>query len=354
MDDIMSLYMERKLIKKILISALEPSANLHLEPILPHLNRDIVGIFDNRFGSPLYDTREFSVMGFWDVLPKIKMAKRAIKEMVELAKECDRVLLIDAPSFNLPLAKALKKRYPNLEITYYILPKVWAWKKKRVKKVEKYCDNLASIFPFEPNFYNRATYIGNPLLDEIKLRKDPNLDYNTIAFMPGSRKGEVARLMPIFKEVAKEIKGRKVIIVPPFLKGEDLKETYGDLDDFDISYIMQETLAYSDFAFICSGTATLEAAIIGVPFVLAYKTKSFDFKIARFFIKLKYAGLANLILDFAGKKPLHHEFLQDEVTKENLLKEYREFDKYKFARGSYDLIELLKEGSSKNLINLLK
>jgi lipid-A-disaccharide synthase len=339
---------------KILISALEPSANLHLEPIISELDRDIVGIFDKRFGSPLYDTREFSVMGFFDVLPKIKLAKRAIKEMVNLAKDCDRVLLIDAPSFNLPLAKALKKNYPDLEITYYILPKVWAWKKGRVKKVEKYCDNLASIFPFEPNFYNKAIYVGNPLLDEIKTRKDPNIDYNTVAFMPGSRKGEVARLMPIFREVAKEIEGRKVIIVPPFLKGEDLKETYGDYSDFDISYVMEDSLAHSDFAFICSGTATLEAAIIGVPFVLAYKTKSFDYKVARFFIKLKYAGLANLILDFSKKEPLHCEFLQDEVTKENLLREYREFDKYKFARGSYDLIELLKEGSSKNLIKLLK
>jgi len=338
---------------KLLISALEPSANLHLEPILSDLNKEIVGIYDKRFGSPIYDTREFSVMGFWDVLPKIKMAKRAIKEMVDLAKECDSVLLIDAPSFNLPLAKALKEKYPKLKITYYILPKVWAWKKKRVKKVEKYCDNLASIFPFEPKFYNRATYVGNPLLDEISFRHDPAITYNTIAFMPGSRKGEVARLMPIFREVAKEIKGRKVIIVPPFLKGEDLKETYGDIDDFDISYIMQETLSTSDFAFICSGTATLEAAIIGVPFVLAYKTKSFDFKVARFFIKLPYAGLANLILDFAGKEPLHKEFLQDEVTKENLLKAYHEHDKYLFAKGSYDLVELLKEGSSKNLLKML-
>jgi lipid-A-disaccharide synthase len=345
--------MKSNLNKKLLISALEPSANLHLEPILPKLNQEIVGIFDKRFGDPLYDTKEFSVMGFFDVLPKIKLAKRAIKEMVKLASECEHVLLIDAPSFNLPLAKALKESYPDLKITYYILPKVWAWKKGRVKKVEKYCDNLASIFPFEPNFYNRATYVGNPLLDELTIKKDPNIDYDTVAFMPGSRKGEVARLMPIFREVAKEIKGKKVIIVPPFLKGEDLSETYGDYSDFDISYMMEETLAHSDFAFICSGTATLEAAIIGVPFVLAYKAKSLDFKIARFFIKLKYAGLANLILDFSNKSPLHQEFLQDEVTKENLLKVYREFDKYKFARGSYDLLQLLKDGSSENIIKLL-
>jgi len=338
---------------KLLISALEPSANLHLEPLLGSLDASISGIFDTRFGTPLYPSSEFSVMGFWDVIPKIKKAKQAIKEMVELAKDVDSVLLIDAPSFNLPLARAIKAAYPDKKITYYILPKVWAWKKKRVKKVERYCDNLASIFPFEPQFYNKATYIGNPLLDEIKMQKNPNKTYNTIAFMPGSRKGEIKRLMPIFREIAKEVKGDKVIIVPPFLKGEDLTELYGDIDDFNISYIMEETLAHSDFAFICSGTATLEAAIIGVPFVLAYKTKSFDYKIAKFFIKLPYAGLANLILDFAGKPALHQEFLQDDVSKENLLEAYRNFDKEHFSNSAKTLHTLLRSGSTKNLINLL-
>jgi len=338
---------------KLLISALEPSANLHLEPILSSLEAEVVGIFDTRFGQPLYPTTEFSVMGFWDVLPKIKLAKKAIKEMVVLAKDVDSILLIDAPSFNLPLAKAIKKKYPDKKITYYILPKVWAWKKGRVKTVEKYCDNLASIFPFEDQFYTRATYVGNPLLDEIHFQKDPNKSYKTIAFMPGSRKSEVQRLMPIFKEVAKEIKGEKVIIVPPFLKGEDLHELYGNIDDFNISYIMEETLAHSDFAFICSGTATLEAAIIGTPFVLAYKAKKLDYFIAKRFVKLKFVGLANIILDFAGYKPLHEELLQEAVNKENLLSAYHDMDKERFFQASNALKSLLHSGSTKNLINLL-
>ncbi len=338
---------------KLLISALEPSANLHLEPLLKDLNPEIVGIFDRRFGQPLYPTTEFSVMGFWDVLPKIKLAKKAIKEMVVLAKDVDSILLIDAPSFNLPLAKAIKKQYPDKKITYYILPKVWAWKKGRVKTVEKYCDNLASIFPFEDQFYTRATYVGNPLLDEIQFQKDPNKSYNTIAFMPGSRKSEVQRLMPIFREVAKEIKGEKVIIVPPFLKGEDLYELYGNIDDFNISYIMEETLSHSDFAFICSGTATLEAAIIGTPFVLAYKAKKLDYFIAKRFVKLKFVGLANIILDFAGYEPLHQELLQEAVSKENLLRAYHDMDKNHFFQASKQLKSLLQSGSTKNLINLL-
>ncbi len=337
----------------ILVSALEPSANLHLQALLPHLKAPISGIVDKRFCDPIYDTRDFLVMGFSGVLPKINLAQKAIKEMVDLSASCQSVLLIDAPSFNLRLAKAIKARYPDKPITYYILPKVWAWKKGRVKAVERYCDHLASIFPFEDQFYHRSLYVGNPLLDEITTFRDPDRHYDRVAFLPGSRVGEVKRLMPIYRQIAKEIKGRKVLLIPPFLKGEDIKETYGDISDFDISYVMQETLAHSDFAFICSGTATLEAAIIGTPFVLAYKAKSIDYQIAKRFVKLPYVGLANLIFHFAQQAPLHEEFLQNEVTAHNLLDAYTHCDTAHFHRASLELRSMLKHGSAKNVANLL-
>jgi len=195
--------------------------------------------------------------------------------------------------------------------------------------------------------------VGNPLLDEIQTFRDPHTHHNTTAFLPGSRRGEVKRLMPIFRELAKRIEGRKVLLIPPFLKGEDIGELYGDIEDFDISYVMQETLAHSDFAFICSGTATLEASIIGTPFVLVYKARAIDFRIAKTFVKLPYVGLANLILHFAGREPLHPEFFQEEVNVQNLLNSYQDIDKMKFAKASYDLREILKYGSAKNVANLL-
>ena len=152
---------------KILVSSLEPSANLHLGEILKEEKFEIVGIFDEKFGTPLYGSREFAVMGFIDVIPKILKAKEAIKNLANLSKECDKVLLIDGPSFNLPLAKEIKKVNPSIEIIYYILPKVWAWKKGRIKTVNKYVDKKAYIFPFEEEFWGKG-YVGNPLLDEIK------------------------------------------------------------------------------------------------------------------------------------------------------------------------------------------
>ncbi|MCH9813748.1 MAG: lipid-A-disaccharide synthase [Epsilonproteobacteria bacterium] len=335
----------------LLVSALEPSANLHLEPILNKLETfTLSGIFDQKFGTPLYQSSEFSVMGFLDILPKIFKAKEAIAEMVFLAKEVDTILLIDSPAFNLPLAKAIKKRYPEKKIVYYILPKVWAWKKGRVKQVEAYCDVLASIFPFEEQFYNKSIYIGNPLLDEIIAFKDPQKTYHQIAFLPGSRKSEIKKLMPIFKETAQQIESKKVLVIPKFLQGEDLTKIYGDIDDFDISYDMQSTLTQSDFAFICSGTATLEATIIGTPFVLAYKAKKLDYFIASRLVKLSHVGLANIIMDFAGKQSVHQELLQEDVTVKNLLNAYETFDTEKFYKKAKDVKNILQHGAVDHII----
>ncbi len=339
---------------KLLISALEPSANLHLEPILNQLtNPKISGIFDPKFGEALYSSSEFSVMGLMDVLPKILKAKEAISEMVFLSRDVDTVLLIDSPAFNIPLAKAIKEKFPDKKIVYYILPKVWAWNRKRVKKIEAYVDIQASIFPFEKSFYKHCVYVGNPLLDEIKVKNDPSVTHEQIAFLPGSRKSEIQKLMPVFKEVSKEISKKKVLIVPSFYKNKSLDHIYGDISDFEISYDLQESLSHSDFAFICSGTATLEAALIGTPFVLAFIAKKIDYFIGSKIVNLNHVGLANIIMDFEKQQAVHQEFLQDDVTKENLLNAYYSFDKEAFSQNSQKLKDILAHGSVKNVVKML-
>ena len=339
---------------KLLVSALEPSANLHLEPILEGLSDiELLGIYDKKFGKPLYPSSDFAVMGIVDALEKYSFAKKALNDMIFLAKEADAILLIDSPAFNLPLAKSLKLNYPNKKIIYYILPKVWAWKKSRAKIVEKYCDKACSIFPFEKEFFKNQTYVGNPLLDEIKVFNDGKTK-NQVAFLPGSRSGEIKRLMPIFREVAKEISTKKLLVVPKFFDEKKIKELYGDISEFEVSFDTHRSLANSDFAFICSGTATLESAIIATPFVLAYKAREIDFFIGRKLVKLPYVGLANILLDFEEKPPLHKEFLQKEATAENLLEEFRTFDKEKFLKGSLAIKDILKHGSKENLIKELR
>ncbi|WP_086248716.1 lipid-A-disaccharide synthase [Campylobacter vicugnae] len=338
---------------KILVSSLEASANLHLKEVLTHLNNvQICGIFDKRFGDALYDSKEFSAMGFVEILPLIFKAKKALKQMVELARDCDRVLLIDSPAFNIPLAKAIKEAGLKCEIIYYILPQVWAWKKKRVAKVERYCDRLASILPFDEKFYNKSEYVGHPLLDEINVQKTTHTKNSIIAFMPGSRCSEISRLMPLYKEVAKNIEAKKLLVTPPFL-AKNIDEYYGDVSEFEIVYDAKDALMASEFAFICSGTATLEAALIGTPFVLCYKAKAIDIFIARRLVKLKYAGLANIIFDFMGKEPLHTELIQESATVQNLLKSYEHYDANKFLKSCKELREYLKHGSAKSVAEMI-
>ena len=340
---------------KLLVSALEPSANLHLESLLDKLNNiEIKGVFDKRFGEAKYYSKQFSVMGIIDVIPKIFQAKKAIKELALLSKECDKVLLIDAPAFNLPLAKAIKKINPTIEIIYYILPKVWVWKKGRIKVVEKFCDIQASIFPFEKNFYKKSIFVGNPLIEQIKEYKKGVTKNNIVAFLAGSRKSEIKALMPVFREVAKKISEKKLLVIPKNFTNKEIKEIYGDISEFEISFDTHLALLNSDFAFVCSGTASLEATLIGTPFVLVYIAKKFDYFIAKSFIDLKFVGLANIILDFENKKPLHKEFLQNDVNRENLLKEYRELNREKFFENSKELREFLSINKKKELFKLIR
>jgi len=340
---------------KILVSALEPSANLHLKEILKNFEGEfeLMGIFSEELGTPYMKSSEFSAMGFVEVLPLIFKAKKAMKVMSQMAKEADAVLLIDSPAFNLPLAKAIKEAGAKAAVTYYILPQVWAWKPKRVSVVERYCDNLASILPFDAKFYNRSTYVGHPLMDEIRIKKTSLSSSGKVAFLPGSRRSEISRLMPVYRELAKKIEAKRLLVVPPFLL-DKVGEIYGDVSDFEVVSNTPEALYESDFAFVCSGTATLEAALIGTPFVLAYKAKAIDVFIARKFVKIKHAGLANIMFDFMGKEPLHEEFIQEFATAENLLRAYKSCDRQKFLKGCDELRTYLGHGSSKNVVKILK
>lgn len=379
---------------KYLISCLEPSANLHFKEVLEHLKKidpacEICGIYDEKLGSPIYKSSEFSAMGFIEILPLILKARRAVAQMTRLAAECDRVLLIDSPAFNLPLARAIKESGARAEISYYILPQVWAWKPHRAEKLKAFCDNLLSIWPFEAKFFGancegnkgavlqeaeskdaapkenaahpseqsaktaKYSFVGHPLLDEIKFQKSSYEKQGKLAFMPGSRRAEISRLMPIFRALAPKFENsERVLIIPPHLM-DQRDEIYGSLDGFSIANDTPATLKDCDFAFICSGTATLEAALIGTPFVLCYKARAFDVWLARKLVKLKHVGLANIIFDFLGEEPLHEELLQGEVSAQNLLAAYERCDAAKFKLASEKLRDYLKLGSSENVARIL-
>lgn len=347
---------------KILLSALEASANLHASHVLnelrKHENIELCGIYELKGeNEPLLKSSEFSAMGFLGVLHLIKKAKKAIKSMCELARGVDAVLLIDSPAFNIPLAKALKKAKISAKVSYYILPQVWAWKEYRAKIVRANCDNLLSILPFEEKFYENSVFVGHPLLDEIKIGSNNFWNSKNLVFMPGSRKGEINALMPVFKDFALLLgqKGfgdfNKQIVVPPHFRGKE-NEIYGDTSDFSFVYDANEALFGAKFAFICSGTATLQAALIGTPFVLCYKARAFDVWLARHFVKnLRHIGLANIIFDFMGENELHKELIQNEVSPNALMEAF--LSASEFEQKSQKLREYLKSAASANVAKII-
>ena len=344
---------------KILVSALETSSNLHLKELKKYLGEDVelLGIFDKSLGNPNYDISELAIMGFVDVLKKLPFFFKLKKEMLGLAKDCDKVLLMDGSGFNLPLAKAIKKQYPSKEIIYYILPQAWAWKKYRIPVLANTCDKLLSIIPFEKNHYPKNAsieYVGHPLMDEIPYFRKELVKSGKVVFMPGSRRGEISKLMPIYKELAKKIDKQAVLVVPSHFSQKFISEVYGDTSHFVISKNTYDALEEAEFAFICSGTATLEASLMGIPFVLTYIAKPIDFFIMKRTVDLTYIGLANIFFERMGKTPIHEEFMQEDVTVFNLMEAYKRVDRLKFLDNSLKLRRYLGHGSSKRVSIILQ
>lgn len=348
---------------KLFVSVLEHSANIHLSFLLKELEKyeeiTLSGIFSPSVSEdkPLYDISEFAVMGFVDIFKKIPFFIKANKAMAKLALESDKVLLMDSSSFNLPLAKRIRQYNPNKEIIYYILPQVWAWKPWRAKELERYCTRLAAILPFEVECYkSRASFVGHPLLDSITQFRQEGEDSKSIVFMPGSRKSEIRRIYPIFYRLKDELKRLDstlnfVLVVPKHFR--DL-EIYGDVSDFSISKDARDSLKNAKFAFICSGTATLECAIIGTPFVLGYRAKWLDAFIVKRFLNIKYVGLANILYQKIKPNTLFHkELLQDDLNVANLLEAYNNAKNDDFISKAKVLREYLEGGSAKKVASWL-
>ena len=346
---------------KLLVSALEHSANIHLRRLVQELPDDteLQGIFTKELGKPIVDLRSLAIMGFVDALKKLRFFFKLADEMVEKAKDADKVLLMDSSGFNLPLAKKIKKAYPDKEVIYYILPQAWAWKKKRIPVLERTCDHLCSILPFEKEYYSKDApieYVGHPLLDIIPdFKESVNEEIKEVLFMPGSRKGEITKLMPHFKEVRRKLGSdvKATIVIPTFFTKEQRKELYGDLYEFQVEHNAYKAMLRADFGFICSGTATLEASLIGLPFVLTYIANKLDYLIASRLVKLNYIGLANIMLEKKNGSFIHPELIQNDVTAENMLHAYQTLERKNFLEKSKELREYLRHGSAKNVAKII-
>ena len=344
---------------KLLVSAHEYSANTHLKSLLQYLPSDIelLGIFDKNLGDPIADVQSLAVMGYVDAFKKLRYFLQLAEEMVSLAAKADKVLLIDASGFNLPLAKKLKKKYPDKEIIYYILPEAWAWKRGRIAKLEERIDTLASILPFESAYYSESapiTYVGHPLLDQISTFKtEIKTEIKTICFMPGSRKSIIRKLMPLFDKVATKIDTKALLVIPRHFSKEETNGLYGTLSGFEIRHDAREALLESDFAFICKGTATLEASLIGTPFALVYKFSSLDYLLYRMLVRIPFIGLGNILLKADKNRILHPELIQDDASAENMISTMQKMNREQFYQDSLSLLNYLQHGSAEPTAKLI-
>ena len=324
----------------LLISAGEVSGDKHGAEVISILrNADdslkffgIGGDILDQNGVELIEhSNKLAFMGLSEVVrnyPFIRSVMRKVLAKVDVYKPI-AALLVDYPCFNLQLAKELKKR--NIKVYYFISPKFWAWNYRRVKKLRSRVDHMLSIFPFEAELLKQnkiqSTYVGNPLIQQINCQKKldkialPWRSGKKIAILPGSRKQEIDFILPILIEASEKLSNSLecsfIIAVPNNYIAQIIREM--DIPK-SIKIVLGNTLAVlkqADAAWIASGTATLEAAILNTPHVLVYKTSALTNFFARIVIKLPYVGLVNIL-------SAHHicpELLQNNANAENLVDE---------------------------------
>ncbi|MBR2771193.1 MAG: lipid-A-disaccharide synthase [Bacteroidales bacterium] len=277
--------------------------------------------------------RTMAFMGFVEVAVNLRKVLDNIaqckKDIVEY--QPDALILVDYPGFNLRIADFAHEK--GFKVLYYISPQVWAWKRRRVKKIKKSVDKMIVIFPFEEAFYKEygvdVTYVGNPLLDELSKSGPPNrsifLRRNSlgekreiIALLPGSRTQEVKRILPVMLKVVPHFPDYQFVIGGVSSLDKSLyKKIIGNTDVFLIENQTYELLQNSSAAIVTSGTVTLETALFTVPEVVCYKATGFSYLLAKWMIKVKFISLVNLVMD----KEVLKELIQSDLTEKNIVTE---------------------------------
>jgi len=303
--------------------------------------------------------RELAFMGFTEVIMNLRTIFRnlAFCKQDILQHTPDALILIDYPGFNLRIAEWAKQQ--GLKIIYYISPQVWAWKANRVKKMKVCIDKMLVILPFEKDYFKdkwnwEVEYVGHPLVEVIQRHQEqgtsPDLSESPIvALLPGSRKQEILKKLPIMLEVSKSFPSYQFIVA----KAPGLEETFYDdlLKPYsNVSYVADRTydlLLQSKAALVTSGTATLETALFGVPEVVCYKGSWLSYQIGKRLVNIKYISLVNLIMD----KLVVLELLQEALTVKNVQEELQHLltDEKRIAAIKADyaaLKKLLSEGGN--------
>ena len=335
--------------RKIMIVAGEASGDLHGGNLVHAIHRldpglSFYGVGGARMKAAgvdlIADAADMAVVGLTEVVFKLAFILRVMHRLKSsLAKEPpDLVILIDYPDFNLPLASTARKL--GIKVLYYISPQVWAWRKGRIATIRKSVDRMAVILPFEEQFYRQAvmdvTFVGHPLLDEVKKKYSRNEALKrfglkdeaiTVGLLPGSRRAEVTRLLPEMLRACRILNDKlsPLQFVLPLAGTLDPHLVQDILRQFpvQVNVIRNEiydAVAVSDVAIVASGTATLETALLETPMVVVYKVSAFSYAVGRRVVHVEHISLANLI---AGRAVVP-ELIQDDANPEQIAAEVKE------------------------------
>jgi lipid-A-disaccharide synthase len=342
-------------IVRLMIVAGEPSGDAHAAALVTALREAASDTHFEFFGATgpslrtagvetVVDSDNLAIMGIVEVGRVLPRFLRAFKELKQAARERkpDAVILVDWPEFNLRLAKALHGS--GLRIIYYISPQVWAWRSYRVGRIRRDIDLLLSILPFERDWFaargmTQVHYVGHPLTGKVRARQtraefclthDLNPLQPIVALLPGSRHKELARILPPMLDAAAVIAKQQadvqfVLVVAPSRSIEEAEQIVGDRTAGStlrqtlriVHDETREALAAADAAAIASGTATLEAAILGTPMVIVYKESAINWHVLGSMITAEHYGLVNLI---AGERMVT-ELMQDNLNGDQLAAE---------------------------------
>ncbi|MEZ4777318.1 MAG: lipid-A-disaccharide synthase [Bacteroidia bacterium] len=295
--------------------------------------------------------RDINFMGFLEVIRNLQTIRklfRTVKADIRSWKP-DAVILVDYPGFNLRLAKFVKSL--GIKLFYYISPQIWAWKKGRVKTIRRYVDRMLVILPFEKKFYEQegveVDFVGHPLLDETGQSTPSVTETKTIALLPGSRKQEISRMLPVMLEMVGKFPGYQFVIAGAPSQTEDFYKQF--MGDSPAKLVMNQTysvLKNAGAALVTSGTATLETALFQVPQVVCYRGSAFSYEIGKRLVNVRFISLVNLILD----RKLVQELIQYDFHADRLEEELRKIltpeNRQEMLAGYEELHKKLGDGGA--------
>jgi lipid-A-disaccharide synthase len=328
---------------QLLVIAGEASGDLHGGHLLRELKKrqpdlTLVGIGGGSMtpylDEKIADLKDLGVVGFLEILrhlPRLWQLKQRLHQRLSHGDIHD-VLFIDYPGFNLRLAQSFRRAFPHVRLHHYVCPQVWAWRPQRIPLLGQTLTTLYCLFPFEvPLFKNyavRAVCLGHPLLDWVKpevsrdeffneLRLDPSRPFVTL--LPGSRPEEIRRLLPAMAAMVSRAQRDRptlqwVLALAPTISIDLVNSLIHGLPIHVVTDRSYASRAYAEAAVVASGTATLETALLKVPFLAVYRLHPFSFWMAKHLVKLPYFSLANVVM---GSKIIP-ELLQKEVQSETL------------------------------------